>query len=125
LAEGRRGEVPLASPFNWIFALKRTFMRKNRAHNMEFLDFIHRIWARNGILCPPLNEKVFMRNVGIGVIVFGFIDVACHWFFDFNIYEQINLSIPDWLYSYSPAVAFLLGTAIVSTADKNKNLDQK
>jgi hypothetical protein len=61
-----------------------------------------------------------MRNAGIGVIVFGFIDLACHWIFRINVYEQMNLNMPDWLYPYSPALAFVLGTAMVTTAEKNK-----
>jgi len=72
-----------------------------------------------------LRNKVFMRKAGIGVIIFGFIDVISHWLFQFNIYEYLNLNMPDWLYPYSSACAFVLGTAMVTTADKNKKLDKK
>lgn len=61
-----------------------------------------------------------MRLAGIGLIIFGFVDVVCHWLLQINIYEQLNLHMPDWLYPYSPACFFVLGSAMVSTADKNR-----
>lgn len=66
-----------------------------------------------------------MRIGGIVLVIFGFIDVACHWILQINIYDKLNLNMPDWLYPYSPALAFVLGTAMITTADKNKNLDER
>ena len=61
-----------------------------------------------------------MRIAGIVLIVLGFIDVACHWILQINIYQKLSLHMPDWLYPYSPALLFVLGTAMVTTYDKNK-----
>lgn len=99
-------------------------MRKSQAHNVEFLEIIHRIYDLNGILRSPINGGPRMRIAGIGLIIIGFIDVACHWIFQINIYEQLHLNMPDWLYPYSPAGLFVLGTAMVTTAEKNKKLDE-
>lgn len=61
-----------------------------------------------------------MRTGGLVVIIFGFIDLVCHWLLQINIYDRLSLNMPDWLYPYSPALFFVLGTAMVTTADKNK-----
>jgi len=65
-----------------------------------------------------------MRKAGVGVIIFGFIDLICHWLLQINIYDRLSLNMPDWLYPYSPALFFVLGTAMISTADKNKKLNE-
>ena len=103
--------------------LNRTFMRGNRAHNLESVGFIHRNIRRNGILSRVVRE-VIMRIAGLVLIVIGFIDVACHWIFQINIYDRLSLNMPDWLYPYSPALLFVLGTAMVTTYDKNKKADK-
>jgi hypothetical protein len=73
---------------------------------------------------PSLIGRFFMRKAGIVLIIIGFIDLVCHWLFQINIYDRLSLNMPDWLYPYSPALFFVLATAMITTADKNKKLDE-
>ena len=56
------------------------------------------------------------KKIGVILILWGLSDFGLSWV-DIDLYSEIGINVPDWLYSYTPMIPIIIGFGIYS-ADK-------
>jgi len=56
------------------------------------------------------------KKIGIILILWGLSDFGLSWV-DIDLYSEIGINVPDWLYRYTPMIPIIIGFGIYS-ADK-------
>jgi len=56
------------------------------------------------------------KKIGVILILWGLSDFGLSWV-DIDLYSEIGINVPDWLYRYTPMIPIAIGFGIYS-ADK-------